>query len=215
MINNLLLEYKSNITIIRNKSEVSVMHCPDEKIKTCLMLRSNGKCIYKFVFVNHKGKSRPLCHIQRKYMMTIENYSQTIQLSRSAGQVFKALTDEIPFWWTTLFEGAANSKNDRFTVRFGDQIYKTIRVEELHENEKVVWYVEDSLIAVPGLKNQKEWIGTMIVWNIIEMENGTVLQLEHIGLQPEIECYAICIDGWRQFVKSLELYVETGKGQPF
>ncbi|WP_333864839.1 SRPBCC family protein [Sphingobacterium sp.] len=147
--------------------------------------------------------------------MTIENYNHTIKLSISADQVFKALTSEIPFWWTTLFEGSSNSKNDRFTVRFGDQIYKRIRVEDLRENAKVVWSVEDSLIAVPGLKNQQEWIGTTIIWNIIEMENGTVLQLEHIGLHPEIECYAICTDGWRQFVKSLELYVETGKGHPF
>lgn len=177
------------------------------------MLRSNGKCIYNFV--NHKGKSRQLCHIQRKYRMTIENYNQTIQLSTSAGQVFKALTDEIPFWWTALFEGASNSKNDRFTVRFGDQIYKRIRVEELQKNAKVVWYVEDSLIVVPGLKNQKEWIGTTIVWNIIERDNGTVLQLEHIGLHPKIECYDICIGGWKQFLKSLEIYIETGKGQPF
>ncbi|HAK28434.1 MULTISPECIES: SRPBCC family protein [Sphingobacterium] len=145
----------------------------------------------------------------------MENYSQTIQLGVTKDRVFKALTDEIPFWWTTMFEGSSNKKDDRFTIRFGDLIYKVMQVEDLHENAKVVWHVEDSLIALPGLKNQKEWIGTTIVWGITEKENGIVLQLEHIGLSPEIECYDICTDGWRQFVKSLEAYIETGKGQPF
>ena len=145
----------------------------------------------------------------------MENYSQTIQLNVSADRVFRALTEEIPFWWTTMFEGSSNNKGDRFTVRFGDHIYKIMRVEELDENAKVIWHVEDSLIAVPGLKNQNEWIGTTIVWSIIAQEKGTVLQLEHIGLHPEIECYDICTDGWRQFLKSLESYIETGKGHPF
>lgn len=145
----------------------------------------------------------------------MENYNQTIQLNVSKDRVFNALTNEIPSWWTTLFEGFSNKKNDKFTVRFGDHIYKIMRVEELQENAKIVWYVEDSLIAVPGLKNQKEWIGTTIVWNIIARDNGTVLQLEHIGLHPKIECYDVCIGGWKQFLKSLETYIETGKGQPF
>jgi hypothetical protein len=145
----------------------------------------------------------------------MENYNQTIQLNVSTDRVFNVLTEEIPFWWTTLFEGSSNKKSDRFTVRFGNHIYKIMRVEELQENAKVVWYVEDSLIALPGLKNQNEWIGTTIVWDIIEKGNGTVLQLEHVGLHPEIECYNICTDGWKQFLKSLETYIEIGKGQPF
>lgn len=45
-------------------------------------------------------------------MMTIENYNQTIQLRRSADQIFKTLTDEIPLRWTALFEKASNSKNE-------------------------------------------------------------------------------------------------------
>src|SRR5690606_23589820 len=104
---------------------------------------------------------------------------------------------------------------DIFTVRFGDRIYKTMQVQELVHNSKVVWYVEDSLIAVPELQKQTEWIGTSIVWKIASDETVTHLHLTHIALQPEVECYDICVSGWQQFTDSLRSFVETGKGNPF
>lgn len=81
----------------------------------------------------------------------------------------------------------------------------------------MVWYVEDSVINIPGLNNQKEWIGTTIVWEIKdeEEETGIVMQHTHIGLNPEIECYEICSSGWQQFTSSLKSYLEIGVGTPF
>lgn len=145
----------------------------------------------------------------------MENYSQTILLNATADQVFSALTNHIPLWWTEMFEGSANKQGDRFTIRFGDNIFKTMKVQELSADAKVVWLVEDSLIDVPGLTKQKEWIGTTIIWEIIPKESNTELKLTHIGLSPEVECYEICSGGWQQFIGSLKLFLETGTGTPY
>ncbi|WP_144281978.1 SRPBCC family protein [Chryseobacterium echinoideorum] len=145
----------------------------------------------------------------------MENYSNTIQLKATTDKVFNALTNEIPLWWTEMFEGSANREGSSFTVRFGDNVYKTMCVEELVHNSNVVWYVEKSLIAVPGLKKQTEWIDTTIVWEITEKGNSTELHLTHIGLNPNVECYDICTNGWQQFTNSLKEFVETGKGNPY
>lgn len=143
------------------------------------------------------------------------NYSNIIKLNVPADSIFDALTNKIPFWWTEMFEGSANKQHDIFTVRFGESVYKTMQVKELSDNSKIVWSVINSLIAIPGLKNQTEWIGTTIEWKIIPHEDKTELLLTHIGLLPDIECYDICTNGWKQFTDSLKLFVETGKGNPF
>ncbi|HMR83140.1 MAG TPA: SRPBCC domain-containing protein [Niabella sp.] len=145
----------------------------------------------------------------------MKNYSSLIQLNTTVDKVLNALTNEIPLWWTEMFEGSASKENDRFTVRFGESIYKTMIVRELSGNSKVVWQVTDSLIAVPGLEKQTEWINTTIIWEIAQREDKTELLLTHIGLHPDIECYNICIKGWQQFTDSLKLFIETGKGTPF
>lgn len=147
--------------------------------------------------------------------ISLENYRHTLPLAAAGDKVLKALTEEIPLWWTTTFIGAAHQEGHIFTVRFGEDVYKTIRIEELSRPTKVVWKVIDSLIAVPGLSNQTEWVGTTIVWDLTPRGKSTKLQLTHIGLHPGFECYEICIAGWKQFTDSLKLFVETGEGRPF
>lgn len=145
----------------------------------------------------------------------MESYNSSIMLKTTADSVFNALTKAIPSWWTEMYKGHSDKLGDHFIVHFGDPVYKRMEVVELIDNAKVVWFVEDSLIAIPGLINQTEWIGTSIIWEIIEKEDYAEVNLTHKGLLPTIECYAVCTDGWRQFIASLKLYLETGKGTPF
>lgn len=148
-------------------------------------------------------------------MVQMENYSNNIKLEATAEKVFIALTHEIAAWWTEMFEGAANVQGETFTVRFGDKVFKTMKVSELVKNAKVVWEVEQSLIEIPELKNQSEWVGTTIIWVIKQDEGTATLHLEHVGLNKGVECYDICSAGWQQFIDSLKCYLETGKGNPF
>lgn len=81
--------------------------------------------------------------------------------------------------------------------------------------KKIVWLVTDSLIDIPDLKNQTEWINTKIAWEIFSKDNQTELTLTHFGLTPQIECYNICENGWHNFTSSLVEFINTGKGNPF
>lgn len=145
----------------------------------------------------------------------MENYKRTIELKATADKIFNALSDKISLWWTELFEGSSNQKDNTFTVRFGDSIYKTMQVEEFFPDTRIVWYVTDSQIGIPELKNQTEWINTTIIWEITPQENTAKLELTHVGLNEKIECYGICANGWQQFTDSLKSYVQSGKGYPF
>lgn len=145
----------------------------------------------------------------------MENYHNSIKIHTTADRIFQALTKEIPLWWTEMFEGLAYQKNSRFTVRFGDSVFKTMKVKELTQDSKIVWDVEDSLMAIPDLNKQTEWIGTTIQWEIKTKQDFSELELTHIGLDQSVECYDICTNGWRQFTDSLKSFVETGEGKPF
>ncbi|MEJ5051763.1 SRPBCC domain-containing protein [Chryseobacterium culicis] len=145
----------------------------------------------------------------------MDNYNTTIELKATAGKIYEALAYQIPLWWSEWFTGASAQVGDVFTVRFGDHIHKTIRIKEAMPNSRMIWSVEDSLIALPELKNQTEWIGTTIVWEMEQKEKSSLLMLTHIGLNPDIECYEICSNGWRQFLGSLTKFLETGEGTPY
>ncbi len=145
----------------------------------------------------------------------MENHKLELHLVASAESVYTALTQEITQWWTEMLEGNPEAENGTFTVRFGDAVFKTIEVTTLIPNERVVWTVVDSLIDLPALVNKTEWIGTTIIWDIVPTDTGTSLKLTHIGLTPEIECFAICREGWKQFTDSLTDHIHDRKGKPF
>ncbi len=145
----------------------------------------------------------------------MEDYKRIMELNATADQVFDALSNKIPCWWTELFEGSSNERYNTFTVRFGDSIYKTMQIAEISPNTKLVWFITDSLLGIPELKNQTEWINTTIIWDIIPQGNVTILKLTHIGLSENVECYTICSGGWQQFTDSLRSYIQFGKGYPF
>jgi hypothetical protein len=114
-----------------------------------------------------------------------------------------------------MFEGSSDKQDEKFTIRFGSNVFKTLKVEELIPNTKVVWNVTDSLIDIPELKNKTEWINTKIIWEISRQDNQTEIRLTHLGLTPKIECYNICESGWQNFTDSLTEFVKTGIGKPF
>jgi len=93
----------------------------------------------------------------------MENFKKTIIVAKSANEVYDALTNSITKWWTEMFEGTANQSGQSFTIRFGPAVFKTMQVEELIPNKKIVWLVTDALIDIPELKNKTEWMGTKIV----------------------------------------------------
>ena len=144
-----------------------------------------------------------------------QNFQYRISVNAAPEKVFESLTKKIPFWWTEMFEGESDNEGESFTVRFGPAVFKTMRVEKLIRNKKVVWFVTDTLIDIPELTNKTEWLNTSIVWDLSPDNMNTQIRVTHIGLNPHIECYGICSAGWRQFCDSLKAYLEKGIGTAF
>tara|TARA_R110000868_G_scaffold143879_4_gene362601 strand:- start:12061 stop:12939 length:879 start_codon:yes stop_codon:yes gene_type:complete len=144
-----------------------------------------------------------------------DNFQLEIIVSTSIEKVFQSITNEIPLWWTEMFEGASDKLGEKFTVSFGSSVYKTIQVEELIPKKKVSWLVTDTLMDLPELKNKREWLNTIIIWEFREENTRTIIHVTHIGLNPTIECYGICSTGWRQFCDSLKSHLEKGNGMPY
>jgi len=61
-----------------------------------------------------------------------------------------------------------------------------------------------------------EWVGTEARFRIQPLGQGrTRLTFEHLGLVPGFECWDICQDGWRHFLASLKMLLESGRGTPY
>lgn len=143
------------------------------------------------------------------------NYNTELLIQAPPRRLYQALITQegLQGWWTescTIGDGVGA----RSTFYFGET-WKIMRTAGLKPDAEVRWTCTDSHIAVPGLKRTDEWIGTDIVFRIVPRGEQTLLQFEHIGLTPQIECYALCTSGWHQFLGSLKRYVETGKGTPY
>jgi hypothetical protein len=88
-----------------------------------------------------------------------------------------------------------------------------MKLTEVIPGRKVVWDVLDNYFKFT--RDQNEWKGDKIIFEISEKDGKTQLQFTHQGLVPHYECYDICRDAWSTYIKqSLYNLVRTGKGQP-
>lgn len=140
------------------------------------------------------------------------NYTHAFTVLASPERVHGAINDVVG-WWTINTDGHTKQPGDEFTVQFGDVHRSTQRITEVVPGERVVWRVTES--RLPWLKDAEEWTGTDIVFAMTRTEEGTRLTVTHIGLTPQVECFAQCEKGWDFFIgTSLHLLITTGVGQP-
>ena len=102
-------------------------------------------------------------------------------------------------WWAKNIDGNTVNLNDVFTVNFNGGTFVTFKVTESIPGEKIVWLVTDC--HLPWLKDKTEWNGTSVVFEISPSAEGTQVTMTHVGLVPEIECYAGCEAGWNKYFK--------------
>jgi len=150
-----------------------------------------------------------------EYLVNMKTGLQVaVTMNMPVKNVFTALTANISQWWTAAFEGEAANTNDHFTVRFGNT-YKTFLVEEIIPGKKIIWKCTDAFIDAPSVNNKNEWLGTKIIWELNQSGSSTHVNMIHYGLTPLLDCYEICEQGWAQFIKSLQHFVQTGTGNPY
>ena len=146
----------------------------------------------------------------------MSSFKFELVLAAPTSEVYEALTTQqgIQSWWTASSE-VGTSVGEQIAIRFG-QTFKVMKIEVLRPETEVRWRVIDAHLVVPGLTRTNEWMGTTILFQLAPQSDAlTRLQLEHIGLTPEVECYGLRSQGWHQFLGSLQRYVETGKGSPY
>ena len=144
--------------------------------------------------------------------MTTTDFSTTIVVDKSPQDVFNAVTN-VRGWWSEEIVGGTSKLNDVFDYHFEDVHRSKMKLIEVIPGQKVVWEVLDNYFKFT--KDQNEWKGDRIIFEITEKDGKTQLKFTHNGLQPHYECYDICRDAWSTYIKqSLYNLIMTGKGQP-
>lgn len=144
--------------------------------------------------------------------MTTTNYTTTILVNHSAKEVFDAVNN-VRAWWSEEIEGTTDQLNAEWDYHYQDVHRCKMKIIEFVPNEKVVWLVLDNYFSFT--KDNEEWKGNKIVFEITEESGKTQLRFTQLGLVPEYECYDICENAWNTYIqKSLYNLITTGKGEP-
>ena len=143
--------------------------------------------------------------------MEQQSYNCIIAANVTPHEAFNAI-NSVSEWWTENIEGSIENLNDVFTVHFGNA-WTTFKIVEFVKDKNIVWLVTDCDLT--WLKDPKEWKDTQISFEISTVNDLTEINLTHVGLVPEIECYNDCKNGWDQYFKeSFYKLLTEGKGTP-
>jgi hypothetical protein len=144
--------------------------------------------------------------------MNTQNYTHTFTMPRTAQEVHDAIC-RVSEWWTINTEGPTHAEGEEFTVQFGEVHLTKQHITEMLSGRRIVWKVTEA--HLPWLNDKEEWKGTEIVFEITPAKNGVQLDFTHIGLTPQVECYAQCEKGWDYFIgTSLFKLITEGQGMP-
>ncbi|MEO8720021.1 MAG: SRPBCC domain-containing protein [Ginsengibacter sp.] len=144
--------------------------------------------------------------------MQNENFSITFLVDQNPNEVFNAIKN-VRGWWSEDLEGSSEKLNDEFSYRHGVLHYSKHKLIEVERDKKVVWLTVDSKLTF--VKNQNEWNGTKMIFEISKPADQTKLVITHFGLVPEFECFDACSKGWTYYLQhSLLPLIITKKGNP-
>lgn len=151
-----------------------------------------------------------------------------VLIGAPAEKVYGAITTQegLSRWWTP----GAKAKAERGSVAhfdFGSDYFKEMKITELESAKQVRWTC---------VKGADEWVGTTISFELqggdksallashpelkdqIEQQrngDGTLLVMHHDGWKEQSPMFGECNFTWAQFLRSLKLLCETGKGRPW
>jgi len=143
--------------------------------------------------------------------METSNFETTIIVEQSPRVVFEAINN-VSAWWHGEVIGNSNKLNDEFSYQMKEFHYSVQKVIEIVPNKKVIWLVTESKLNF--INDKSEWTGTKICFEISLVGNKTQVRFIHVGLNPEIECYDACSNGWTMLIqRSLYSFITKGKGE--
>ena len=143
--------------------------------------------------------------------MSDQPFSTTILVEQTAAEVFNAI-NRPQAWWSNSISGNPEKLQAEWNYNFGDNHSTKLKTVELIPDQKVVWLVLENHFK--NAKDQSEWVGNSITFDISKQDDKTKVVFTQIGLVPSYDCYKNCEWAWTGFVeKSLHSLITTGKGQ--
>lgn len=144
----------------------------------------------------------------------IQNYEEIINVPAPQRDCFQAVATQMDKWWTHTTDGGLEKVGDKVTAKFppdyGFWTFEAIVFERLNRIEMICVDAHHKVDGQPEEIDQ-EWLGTKIIWNFRSVGDTTEIKMTHEGLTPKLNCWGICLDGWKHFFKrSLKAYL-SGK----
>ncbi len=141
-----------------------------------------------------------------------QHYTTTFVVDKTPDQAFNAVNN-VRGWWSGEIGGVTNKAGEEFTYTVPDVHYCKMNIAALTPGRKIIWDVVESDISY--LRDNTEWAGTRIIFDITPANGKTEVHFTHHGLVPEIECYNECSNAWGLLVNgNLRQLILTGKDQP-
>jgi|SRR6185437_6796324 len=114
---------------------------------------------------------------------TTATYTVSIEVAKSANEVFNHLMHDVSKFWPEEFEGESAKLNDEFVFRSGESHYSKNKVIELVADKKVVWLVTESIRKPDNF----DWTGTKMIFELIPKGGNTLVEFTYDGIILENE----------------------------
>ena len=147
----------------------------------------------------------------------MNSYTNEFLIDTLTQKLYDAITTKqgLTKWWTEESEIYLHIGGIA-TFHFGQDTHTVMKISKLVPNKEVVWKCVEQHSPRKDTDIADEWVGTTIRFSIKEDIDGKVkLFFTHEGLTSDLFCYEDCKNEWDYFLKSLETYLETGKGKPY
>lgn len=147
-----------------------------------------------------------------KHESNVLNQSQsvtaTFAVKKSESEVFNSIRN-FRGWWSEDIEGNTDRLNETFFYHHKDTHLCKMKLIESVPGKKLIYEVVENQFNF--VKDQSEWVGTKLIFDINRKGDNTEVTFTHEGLVPEYECYQVCNDAWSGYINnSLKRYIETG-----
>ena len=130
----------------------------------------------------------------------------SIDIATTSDRLYEAITTQegLAGWWTPQVKaqttiGTVNEFYFRGTIL-------KFRVDQLEPTHHVTW----SSVYVP-----QDWEGTQVLFDIVSDGDTVNLKFCHTGFASPDGSFGVTSYSWAQYVRSLKMLLETGKGEPF
>jgi uncharacterized protein YndB with AHSA1/START domain len=156
------------------------------------------------------------------------NIRHELLIGATAEKIYSAITSQegLSAWWTPGTK-AKPELNSIARFAFGPEYFKEMKITEIKPSRRVQW------ICITGAE---EWIGTTLSFELqpdgketllnshpelkdamqqVQNDKPTLLIFHHDDWKEYTPMFAECNYTWGQFLRSLKLLCETGKGTPW